>query len=104
MHAIFNREIVYAVQGTAVIIVTGATGSAIRHQAPVTGLGCVRVVFLMAGLAIPDVLRPDESRPVVQFPAVADDLVIGLPAEWMLCISRFISTVLPVSPSMDEGL
>ena len=62
MRAIFNRKIMPTIRH-AVIIVTGAAGSTVGHQAPVAGLGRVRIVLVVAGLAVPDVLRPDQVGP-----------------------------------------
>ena len=74
VNAVFDGEFVVSA-GNAVVVVAGAASGAVLHQAPVAGLRRVRVVFLVAGLAVPQVLRPLYIGEVVLSVAVADYFV-----------------------------
>ncbi len=62
--AVLDGEIV-VVTRHAVIVVAGAACCAVRHFAPVARLRRVLVVFLVAGLAVADVLAPPDVRKIV---------------------------------------
>ena len=64
MDAVLDREFVRR-SGDAVIVVAGAASRTVRYLAPVAGLGRIRVIFLMAGLAVAEVLRPLEAGIIV---------------------------------------
>ena len=74
---VLDHVVITTVRIITIVIVAGAAGGTIRNQAPIACLRRIQVIFLVAGVAVSDVLRPDQVAPVVFSSAVSDDLVVG---------------------------